>query len=330
MTRSERARATLAALCAALVLNACGGDGGSDSTKAPSPPVSSTHVLFISDFTHSAAAALPTLAPQSGTNLLDDIVATTPMGASLAYDSARDILYAGGGGAPSTEPVRIDVYEHASTLSAKAPPSRSIIAPNLMTGHSIFIDSVNDEIWFAGDVDHYSQAIEVFAHASTLSGPTTPGRTLTNVDVLQFTVDVRRSLLYVMGHSSQIAVYEHAATLDGNALVARSINALYVDAFAVDTTRDILYLANAFQGGIIRLDGASTLSMVGPPQVAPINIGAPTYQTLAIDPVHDRMYAAVRWDVFVVDNISTVQPGSSVTASDLVGLPGEVVWSITF
>ena len=342
MINIGRARMALASLGIGVLVSACGGGGGDSGGAPPSqsgPTGTNAHVLFVSDYTTSAIAAFSTLTPTPGTNLTGDIVGTAPIGSSLAYDATRDILYAGGGGAPSNEPARIDVYEHASTLAAVSAPTRSILVPDFSTGEQIFLDAANDTIWFGGElkstpagVDVSNEAIEVFTHASTLSGTATPDRRIEDLQIQQFTVDVGRSILYVMGNTSTIAVYPNALAINGVVQPARLIGASYADAFAVDATRDILYLASSppSQAGIahviISMPGASTQNLDSERQaapIAPITLPALNVLSLVADPAHDRLYCGASGGALVIEGASTLAPGSTVSAV-VVQAPSEV------
>ena len=344
MITIRRARVALASFGIGMLVSACGGGGGGgDSGGTPpsqsGPTGTNAHVLFVSDYTTSAIAAFSTLTPTPGTNLTGDIVGTAPIGSSLAYDATRDILYAGGGGAPSNAPARIDVYEHASTLAAVSAPTRSILVPDFSTGEQIFLDAANDTIWFGGElkstpagVDVSNEAIEVFTHASTLSGTATPDRRIEDLQIQQFTVDVGRSILYVLGNTSTVAVYPDALAINGVVQPARLIGATYADAFTVDATRDILYLASSppSLGGIthviVSLPGASTQNLDSERQaapIAPITLPALNVLSLVADPAHDRLYCGASGGALVIEGASTLAPGSTVSAV-VVQAPSEV------
>jgi hypothetical protein len=271
------------ALAMALVLAGCGGDGGGDT------PAPTAGTLFLSDPSTGSIAAYPTLVPAAGASFDAGVVASAPALSydaahrswsmqPLAYDAARDELYVGGVGGvldpyPSFAAVR--VYAHAST---GATPTRIFWSDKLQAIRQLFLDPATDSLTVTGDSSlrvGSEDLLEVdrFANASTVSGIVDPA----------------------------------ALPVPWPAVRANGLSSV----LAFDSGRDVFYASHLYADFVGTIaPGIGVFAQASSAPAAPTRmLAAPASPyALALDTMHDTLFATDRQGLWIVRNASTTAP----------------------
>jgi len=297
MASCMRITRVVAVFLSVVFLSACGGGGGSAGSSDP------PNVLFAVDIAHSAIGAFPTLNPAAGSSVSGHVISgVNHLGHGLAYDAARDELYA-------IAADRIVVFAHASTAGAGATPSRSITPPaGFVWMSSLYLDRTNDRLYVGGGRTYDGQIV-VFAHASTASGAVVPERTMTiNEGVNYFAIDPVKSMLYVVNSVVGVHVYANSDTATGLLQQTRGINVSGGNGVAVDPLRDRVYVSDVFHG-VHLITQASTAS----PTIAGTMVLA-NAQFVTLDAANDRLYVGAYDKAYIFNQASLLGPGSSPAA----------------
>jgi len=327
LTRRAVVACTMA--CVGL-LGGCGGGGGSSSTDSGSSGVgasasSGTNVLFAGDAASGSIAAFTTLSPAAGTITANVFTKLTGAGSSLAYDQPRDLLYVIESWPFNTPAVQVQVFTGASKIAPGAVAARTIALNDFQLALAMFLDKTNDTLWVGGTDTSGLARVEVFQHASTLSGAPVPDRILKTNQANALTVDVGRSILYVLS-DSVVSVYEGAATISGSVFPNRFVYDFAGNNLSVDSARDILYGATS-QGSLLIVPGASTASgRVGTKVTLPSTAQA---RSALVDSANDRLYVGALGGGFVFDNASALTASSSATGVEVLA-PGSLISGFAF
>jgi hypothetical protein len=342
---------------ACLGLAACGGgSGGATGTKVDagtgqgSVAGAGHTVLFVADSGNHVLAGVDTLTPSPGTKLAANVLSSALGWNGIAYDSANDRLYANVDDGDCKNP-RIAVFERASTLGATSTPAYTVVPAydrSLACQVSMFYDKLHDRMYIGVSGD-----LAVFDHFSTLRGAVKPSRTassLAGFEAFNFTVDVKRNLLYTHDTHNvdrEINVFEQADQL-GSPGFAPNPKKIYLDvsmdtflsvqALAIDQERDILYAAGRTAGSsnaqimIVRAASSqlqtdvdsstkrTALSMIALPQA----LTGLDRQGVAVDVANDRLYAGAANTAYIVNAVSKVNG-----KAEIVAVPGPVGTQIT-
>jgi hypothetical protein len=296
LTSLGRAALWIAAAVQLAGLAACGGGGGygGGGMNTSATPASK---LFAADAGYPGIGSLVDPDPQPGMLAVDRFFygggLTTSVG-SLALDTGNDRLYVGNG-------TSILVYDGASMASGIPSPARTITG--FGTVSSLFIDGANNRLFVGDD----AAGVTVFDSANTASGMATPSRSITGSFGSTFQIHgvavdptLGKDILYVSNTtltpsvSQQITLFT-ASTANDPATVKATITPvdgmssnLTIDGIALDSQHDRLYVAGPAPTVLV-FDNASGLSGN---QTATRTITLPgQIRSLAIDPVHDRLYA---------------------------------------
>jgi hypothetical protein len=258
------------------------------------------------------------------------VVITEPGGGgSIALDATHDELYVLVSWLGESIIKRVDVFAHASILTAGAVPERSIPLPDFFEAKAIALDVAHDRLWVGGLKDQYSQGeLDIFEHASTRNGATTPERHIEGLaGIDNMALDTAHNVLYTLqGSYSTVSVYANAATLSTGDMPTGNIGGAGAFGIAVDGARDTLYLPNVFSGvGIVR--NASTAS---PSAMVTLRIPGASPLSAAVDSARDRLYVGAYTQAFVVDNASTLTASSHVTAAAVSAPAGTSIFSFAF
>jgi hypothetical protein len=128
----------------------------------------------------------------------------------VALDKVRNLLYV-------ADDLDIHVYASASTVNGNQAPARDLSVGFQLSG--IFIDGANDRLYVA---DQAGNAVAVYDHASTLSGPITANRAVQGVNHTHLSgpgavqVDGAGRLVVSNALAPSITIYANAATADGD------------------------------------------------------------------------------------------------------------------
>lgn len=343
----NRAASAAVAACALAALAACGGGGGGSSDNGTgsgssggtggssggtggvsggSGGSSSPYVLFATDLAGDLAA-FTTLSPAAGTTVTGHLVETLPdTGNALAYDAGHDELYV-----PSNTVVpgisqtsTLEVFAHASSMTAGAAPSRRVVLPDVFGVDAIVLDTLHDRLWVSGADTNSQGTIAVYDHASSMTGSATASRML-HVGGTSFALDAGRDILYVPAEGG-LAVFANASTLNGGVSVDHGIGGrAWNGDLALDASRDTLYSIDTDTATLYVTRGVSTLATATSTSIIPTTItlpaGAQLY-SVAVDAAHDRLYVGGQNAAYVIDNVSTLPagaaPASMLTTSGLV------------
>lgn len=322
-------RVQLMLVCAGLaLLSACGGGGSGGGGDAPSTggstPTGSTstdtHQLFVGDIAHGVIAMLPNANPSAGTSLATQgTLAVSQLGHGLAWDSARDVLYALSGSS-------VVVYANASKLADGAAPTRTIALPSdVLFAGGLVLDASHDTL-YVGASRRYDGEVLVLANASSASGAAVVARAMTvNDGVNDFAIDFTRATLYVVNSITGIHVFTGADTASGVIVASRNmLGATPFTGLAVDAGHDRLYAASV-SGGVQIVAAASTASasMVGAVALA-------STQFLALDAASDRLYVGAYDKAYLLAPASTLAAGSSVPAAAVSAGSGTSIGGFAF
>ncbi len=183
----------------------------------------------------------------------------------LWYDSASDTLYVSNQVGNS-----IEAFADVSTLNGNVAPSRTISGSNttLQDPISLWYDATSDELYVAS-VNNAS--IDIFDHASTLSGNIAPSRTIsgsstTFVNPIALWLDNASDQLYVADYSNDsVDVFDNASTAHGNIAPSRilagtntTLSGLWT--IWLDASNNRLYVSNSGGPSVLVFDGADTLN----------------------------------------------------------------------
>jgi hypothetical protein len=273
-------------------LAACGGGGGYGGGGMNAPMGTPGSKLFVSDAFYVASLvnkdpANGMLAPDRSFQGSDF---TSALG--LALDAATDRMYLGTSS-------KVVVYSGASMLGTIVQAGRVITG--LGNPASLFIDTANNSL-YVGDIGF---GVKVFAPADMADGMAPAARTITGPFGTSFAingvaVDPGRDILYVSNHTSSPSISDQitlfaASTATDPAPVAATItpvdglsNNLSVGSIALDSTNNRLFVVGP-SPTVMVFDSVSGLSGM---QAATRTITLPhIVQSIAIDPLNDRLYA---------------------------------------
>jgi len=277
--------------------------------------------VFAADSGHKAIGSLANPDPSAGPIAID----RTIMGSlytglsniigSLALDPALDYLYVGNG-------TSILVFNGASMANGDIPPSRNITSnPGFSDTGSMFLDTTHDVLYVGDDL----AGVRVFNGVSGLAtGSHAPDRSVTGNFGTAFTIrgvavdtTANNNILYVSNDitsptsSHRISVFDNASTVTTAAPnrtivpmdLAQTTN-FTVGGIALDAARDLLYVAGGtVTQGVMVFSGASTANGATVP--AKVFQIPGVIAKVAIDPVHDRLYAINVDFIYLIDNAST-------------------------
>jgi hypothetical protein len=283
-------------------------------------------VLFASTYGSGAITAFTTLSPAEGSSLSANVVETVPnSGFSLWYDTSHDELYSLYSDIALPPKVQAMVFAHAATLKTGSAPARTLVLSDFRGATMLLVDTVNDRLWVSGSDRNAQGLVEMFEHASTLSGTPTASRSM-RIASQAIAIDFGRDILYTNSFGNEVEVYLHVSTLSGQVSPDRKIgNVDTRQGLTLDASRDILYSAG---GGnkIVALHGASTAA-TGPGTTVLMPAGT-SLMNAVIDPGHDRLYVGAQDGAYVIDNAATL--GSGPAAATLVQAPNTLVQSFAF
>lgn len=329
--RSGRLMAALAsAALLSISLGGCGGGGGGGDA-APAGPSK----LFVADSENQAIGSLANSNPRPGTAAIDRVIIgpATRLGTSLRgldYDAAADRLFVL---TDDTERQEILVFNNASVADGNVAPRRLAGLPGSFgtsgSGalRALQFDAGRNLLYAA----NASGQVSVFANAGTASDAVASrqfvDRTVGTLFGTGMALDPGRDRIYLLGSWTDptlpgmpslppmifINRFDNASTRSGE---VRSDHSASVDGqtfqwagLALDRTRDKLYAG--INGGVSVYDDASGALTTSRRIVLPG--GADQYK-LAVDSVHDRLYAIDGQRLFVIPNASTANGPVAATA----------------
>lgn len=168
----------------------------------------------------------------------------------LVLDTANDRLWVTGSDMNSRG--LIEEFEHASTLNGTPTASHSM----RITSLTFAVDSGRDILY----TNSYANEVEVYLHASTLSGDVSPDRKIINVDTgNELSLDASRDILYSAGGGHEVVALHGASTATtgpGTTITLPAGSSLTSNA-VIDPGHDRLYVGA--QDGAYVIDNASTL-----------------------------------------------------------------------
>ncbi len=328
-TRSRRLLAAIAYLALVPALtSACGGGGGSDGPAGPSK-------LFVADSGNQAIGSLADSNPRPGRIAIDRVIVgpATGLGTSLRgldYDVAADRLFVL---SEDMEQQAILVFDNASTADGNVAPRRLAVFPGRYEGsgpgelRALQVDAGRKLLYL---LNAYGQ-VRVIENAGTATSAVT-SRQFTDKTVLTLfstgmALDPERDRLYLLGSWSDptlpgmpslppmtfINRFDSASGQSGERVADRSVSleggTFQWPGLALDRPRDKLYAG--LYGRIVVFDDASGALTVSRSIVLP---GAATQYKLAVDSVHDRLYATDGTQLFVIPNASTATGTVAATA----------------
>jgi len=239
----------------------------------------------------------------SGSQLPDRSIAVTGLGSGpgLWLDTATDRLYITDFSAAG----KVLVVNNASAANGTvAAAARTITgaATGLVSPVGAWLDPARDQLYVANYSNNTSNAIHVFANASTATGNVAPARTIAGAATLLAGplflpwLDVLGDQLYVANwFGDSVTVYPSASTATGNIAPSRTISGALTTLNApttlwLDKASDRLYVGNAIPGTVVVFDNASTATgNIAPSRT--ITTGGSPYG-LWLDAATDRLYVS--------------------------------------
>ena len=316
-------------ILAASGLASCGGSGyGGGGGNMPVAGVGPSK-LFAADSTNMVVGSLANRDPAAGSLMVDRLIGKQPNAipynyvgftanlASLALDTARDILYVGNGAS-------IIALHAASTANGDfflLPPDGSF--GSIGNTGSMFLDSTNDRLYVGDDPNN----VKVYSPASTASGSSPTPRLITGMStpIHGVAVDVTNKILYVsndtvgVSTTHQIMVFDSADTVT-NASPNRTITPtvlavnLAVGGISLDATHDRLYVAPGVGGnGIMVFNTASAANgAIAPDKTLTIAAAAAGILNVVVDAVNDRLYAVgSNGHIYLIEAVGTLNTGNA-------------------
>jgi hypothetical protein len=329
--RSGRLTAAVVSVAfVSVLLSGCGG-GGAVGDAAPAGPSK----LFVADSDNQAIGSLANSNPRPGTIVIDRVVIgpATRLGTSLRgldYDAEADRLFVL---TDDMERQEILVFDNASEADGNVAPRRLAALPGSFDGsgsgalRALQFDAGRKLLY----VVNASGQVSVFTNADT-SIDVVASRQFIDKTVLTFfstgmALDPGRDRIYLLGSWTDptlpgmpslppmtfINRFDNASTRSGEVMADRSASmdgqTFRWAGLALDRTRDKLYAG--INGGISVFDDASGALTTSRRIV--LAGGANQYK-LAVDSVHDRLYAIDSEHLFVIPNASTATGTITATA----------------
>lgn len=310
-------------------LGACGGGGG--DSYGPAGPSK----LFVADSNHQAIGSLADSNPRPGSIAIDRIIAGPATGLGmflqgLDYDPVADRLFVLTDDMAKQE---VLVFDNASKADGNVAPRRLAALPSSPGSdalRALQFDAGRNQLYL---VDSYGR-VSVFANAGTGINATV-SRTFADRTSGFATVstgmalDPGRDSVYLLAGMSDptipglpplplppmsvITRFDNASGRSGDVVADKSVMldglAFRWAGLALDRSRDKLYAG--LNGRISVLDDASGTLTVSRQIVLP---GGGDQYKLAVDPIHDRLYASDGARLFVIPNASTATGTVAATA----------------
>ncbi len=321
MTIASRGAASAALLAA---LAACGG-----GSSAPPAPPAEPSALFVANAHTGDVAGFAMLSPPAGsTTSGHDVASLASMDGPLAYDSVHDLLYVATTppATPSDNSARIQVFNHASQLTAGATPARAISLEDSVGVESMTVDGASDTLWV-----FYRYQIFTPLDGAVISRVGSASTATTSLDFVltlgpwteSATYDPVRDVVYATDGSGVVVLSQASASKYWLVAPTQEFGA-GIDgvALASDSSRDIVYVADGAGSGVRLMLGASTAS---PTFVGPVPLPAAP-SSVAVDMANDRLYVSAGGKVYVFDHASTLTAASASPAPAIVGAGGDRFW----